>query len=108
MVGRSSSRAPRAGTREADASPSPYRHFNRSDWAALRENMPDPLPADDLVRLRSLNDRLDPKEVDEVYLPLSRLLALHVAASHDLFEGRSRFLGTQDGKVPYVIGIAGS
>ncbi len=88
--------------------PSPYRRFARAEWAALRENTPDPLTPAELDRLRSLNDRLDPREVEEIYLPLSRLLALHVAASQELSRGRSRFLGTQDGKVPYIIGIAGS
>jgi type I pantothenate kinase len=90
------------------AEPSPYQRFTRAEWAALRENTPDTLQPDELARLRSLNDRLDLREVDEIYLPLSRLLALHVAASQELFHGRRRFLGTNDGKVPYIIGIAGS
>ncbi len=92
----------------AEADLSPYRHFTRAEWAALRENTPDTLTSGELARLRSLNDRLDLTEVDEIYLPLSRLLALHVAASQKLFRGRNRFLGTNDGKVPYIIGIAGS
>lgn len=87
---------------------SPYQHFTRAQWSALRENTPDPLKPGEPERLRSLNDRLDFREVDEVYLPLSRLLALHVAASQKLFRGRSRFFGTRDGKVPFIIGIAGS
>lgn len=87
---------------------SPYRHFSRTEWAALRENTPDTVTPGELARMRSLNDRLDLTEVDDIYLPMSRLLALHVAASQDLFHGRSRFLGTNDGKMPYIIGIAGS
>lgn len=87
---------------------SPYRHFTRAQWSALRENTPDTLKPRQLAGLRSLNDRLDLTEVDEIYLPLSRLLGLHVAASHDLSDGRSRFLGTRDGRLPYVIGLGGS
>ena len=43
-----------------------------------------------------------------IYLPLSRLLALYVAATQGLFKATQRFLGADDGKVPYIIGIAGS
>jgi type I pantothenate kinase len=95
-----------AGQQAAD--PSPYLRFTREGWAALRENTPDPLRPDELATLRSLNDRLEPGEVDDIYLPLSRLLSLHVASSQELFHGRSRFLGANDGKVPFIIGIAGS
>ena len=47
-------------------------------WARLGENVPLPLTADELARLRSLGDEVDLDEVREVYLPLSRLLTLHV------------------------------
>ena len=43
-----------------------------------------------------------------IYLPLSRLLALYVAATQGLFKATQRFLGAEDGKMPYIIGIAGS
>ncbi len=43
-----------------------------------------------------------------IYLPLSRLLALYVAATQGLFKATQRFLGAVDGKVPYIIGVAGS
>ena len=41
-------------------------------------------------------------------MPLSRLLALYVAATQGLFKATQRFLGADDGKVPYIIGVAGS
>jgi type I pantothenate kinase len=47
-------------------------------------------------------------EVEEIYLPLSRLLNLHVAAAQELHAVTSRFLGRQDRRVPYILGIAGS
>jgi type I pantothenate kinase len=58
--------------------------------------------------VRSLNDRLDVKEVEEIYLPLSRLLSLYVEATQRLFRVQQRFLGTGDTKLPYIIGVAGS
>jgi type I pantothenate kinase len=47
-------------------------------------------------------------EVEEIYLPLSRLLSMYVAATQRLFRAMQRFLGTEDAKVPYIIGIGGS
>src|SRR5437879_5661681 len=47
-------------------------------------------------------------EVDEIYLPLSRLLSLHVVATQRPFPAQQNFLGTEDSKVPYIIGVAGS
>jgi type I pantothenate kinase len=87
---------------------SPYRRFSRAEWASLRADTPLTLTLDDLTRLKSLNDPISLEEVIEIYLPLSRLLALYVAATQGLFKATQRFLGAEDGKVPYIIGIAGS
>ena len=92
----------------ADRRLSPYRIFSRADWAALRDDTPMTLTADEIARLRSLHDRLDIAEVEEIYLPLSRLLSLYVAATQRLFVAQQRFLGTEDAKMPYIIGVAGS
>jgi len=87
---------------------SPYRHFSRSEWAALRADTPLTLTIDDLEKLQSMNDPISVEEVIAIYLPLSRLLALYVAATQGLFKATQRFLGAEDGKMPYIIGIAGS
>jgi type I pantothenate kinase len=88
--------------------PSPHRTFSRAEWAALRADTPMTLTPDEIVRLRSLNDQLDIAEIEEIYLPLSRVLSLYVRATQGLFKAQQRFLGTEDGKLPYIIGIAGS
>jgi type I pantothenate kinase len=87
---------------------SPYRVFTRSEWAKLRADTPMTLKPAEVSQLRSLHDRLDMAEVEEIYLPLSRLLSLYVAATQRLFRAQQGFLGTEDFKVPYVIGVAGS
>jgi len=87
---------------------SPYLTLTRAEWAALREDTPMTLTGDEVTRLRSLHDRLDMKEVEEIYLPLSRLLSLYVAATQRLFIVQQHFLGTAEAKVPYIIGVAGS
>ena len=87
---------------------STYTDFNRAEWAALRFNTPLTLTEGDLAELKGLNEQLSLTEVEEVYLPLSRLLNLHLAASRDLARVADVFLGRTAGKAPYVIGIAGS
>src|SRR6476646_8948493 len=87
---------------------SPYRTFTRAEWAMLREDTPMTLTADEVTRLRSMHDRLDLSEVEEIYLPLSRLLSIYVEATQRLFFAQRRFLGIEDRKMPYIIGVAGS
>jgi type I pantothenate kinase len=87
---------------------SPYRVFSREEWAARRENTPMTLTQSEIVHLQALNDKLSMKEVEEIYLPISRLLSLYVEAAQELFQGMQKFLAVRDGKMPYIIGVAGS
>jgi type I pantothenate kinase len=82
--------------------------FSRAEWAARRAATPMTLDATELESLRGINDRIDLDEVVAVYLPLTRLLNLYVAATQDLHRASAAFLDTTAAKVPYVIGIAGS
>ena len=86
----------------------PFRRFTRDEWAQLRADTQLTLTIDDLRKLQSTHDPISLDEVVAIYLPLSRLLALYVAATQGLFKATQRFLGATDGKVPYIIGIAGS
>jgi type I pantothenate kinase len=87
---------------------SPFRTFTRAEWAKLRADAAMTLDSNEIAKLRSLNDRLSIKEVEDIYLPLARLLWMYVAASQKLFSVTSRFLGREGRKVPYIIGVAGS
>lgn len=87
---------------------SPYRTFSRENWAKLRADTPMTLVERDLESLSGVIEELSLREVEEIYLPLSRLLNLYVAASQELHLVTNRFLGRSDGQVPFVIGIAGS
>jgi len=86
----------------------PHRVFTRAEWAKLRADTPLTLNFDDLSRLKSLNDPISLDDVVEIYLPLSRLLSLYVAATQGLHAVTRTFLGTQDSVTPFIIGIAGS
>jgi type I pantothenate kinase len=94
--------------RAADQQYNPYRVFSRKQWAHLRDDTPMTLEPGEFDRLRSLHDRLDIKEVEEIYLPLSRLLSIYVDAAQRLYYAQRQFLNIRDRKMPYIIGIAGS
>jgi type I pantothenate kinase len=87
---------------------SPYAVFDRDSWRALAAGSRLPLDEADLRALASLGDRIDLDEVATVYLPLARLLGLHVTASRRLWATQSEFLGDSTAKVPFVIAVAGS
>ena len=85
-----------------------YRTFERDEWSSLRASTPLTLEADELDALRGLNDRLDLNEVTDVYLPLSRLLNLRVAATQSLQQTTDTFLGRPRQRSPFIIGLGGS
>lgn len=86
----------------------PYIEMERAAWARLRRSTPLTLSEADLAQLTGLGDPVDLSEVTEVYLPLSRLLNLYVAAMRELHAATSTFLGEAPPRTPFVIGIAGS
>jgi type I pantothenate kinase len=91
------------------AEPSPYVELDRADWAALGEQVRQPLSTEEIIRLRGLGDHLDLDEVQQVYLPLSRLLSLRVEAARRLHREQEKFLHRpQPPRTPFVIGLAGS
>jgi len=91
---------------------SPYVELDRSAWATLGATSRDwgqPLTVDEIDRVRGLGDELDLDEVQQVYLPLSRLLSMYVAAAGDLHRAQERFLDQpQPPRTPFVVGLAGS
>lgn len=66
------------------------------------------LGLNDVRRLRGAGERIDLAEVEEVYLPLSRLLNFYVGATAGLHRVTSDFLGERPEKTPFIIGVAGS
>ncbi|WP_433329295.1 type I pantothenate kinase [Spirillospora sp. CA-294931] len=91
-----------------DTVPSPYVELSRDAWRALRENTPLPLTPGELDALRGLKDPIDIAEVEEVYLPLSRLLNLFFLADGGLRDTVGGFLGETVRPTPFIIGVAGS
>src|SRR6478752_199835 len=101
--------APGNGSEDAGRESSPYIELDRSAWAALAQETESPLTPEEIRRLRGLGDSLDLEEVEEVYLPLSRLLSLYVEAAGRLHREQESFLHRPTPpRTPFVIGLAGS
>lgn len=87
---------------------SPFVEVSRKDWAELAPSTHLDLDEKDLVGLRGLGDRLDMREVDDVYMPLSRLLSIYASGTQHLHRATSDFLGERAASTPFIIGVAGS
>lgn len=87
---------------------SPFVELDRTAWSRLRSSTPLTLTESDLQSLGGLGDRIDLREVEEVYLPLSRLLNLYVGGLQQLHAATRTFLGESPERTPFVIGVAGS
>ncbi len=86
----------------------PYHVFSKQEWAQYRDGEPMTLTAADIERLRALTDPISLAEAEEIYLPLTRLISFYVEATQAVHRVSTRFLGTEDTKVPFIIGVAGS
>ncbi len=86
----------------------PYKTFHRDDWKQLRYSVPMTLSEQDLVELQGININLTMAEVEDVYLPLCRLLNLYVQSKQARDDVLRQFLDQQDSSPPFIIGIAGS
>jgi len=86
----------------------PFVELDRQTWSRLSHEITSPLNVEDVQRLRGFGDALNLDEVREVYLPLSRLLNLYIAAAGQLHSATNTFLGETTTRTPFVIGVAGS
>lgn len=86
----------------------PYLDLDRDSWRGLRAGVPLELTAEELDGVRGLGDPIQLSEVEDVYLPLSRLLRLYYEASAELRETVGAFLGEEIRPAPFIIAVAGS
>lgn len=66
------------------------------------------LTAAELDEVRGLGDPIQLSEVEDIYLPLSRLLRLYFEASTGLRETVGTFVGERIRPAPFIIAVAGS
>ncbi|ANZ96996.1 MULTISPECIES: type I pantothenate kinase [Brochothrix] len=85
-----------------------YRKFTREEWQKLEKITLPNLSIEELARIESLNDSLSLQDVSEVYLPLIKLLEIHITEFQTKNNQLNRFFGQLDKPAPFIIGIAGS
>lgn len=90
------------------AHPSPFREIARADWAELAGTQSSPLTIAEIRQIRGLGDRLDFHEINDVYLPLSRMLSLFVEERRSLQARVNSLLASNGATTPFIIGVAGS
>lgn len=86
----------------------PYLEFSRQVWSGFRQETPLTLSETDVAKMRGQIESVSLVEVEEIYLPLSRLLNLYIAGAQEVYQLTAEFLGHPEPRVPYIIGIAGS
>ena len=92
-----------------DRGSGPYVELDRAAWSALGAATEQPLSPVEVDRVRGLGDQLDLDEVQQVYLPLSRLLSMYVESAGALHRAQEAFLNQpHPPRTPFVIGLAGS
>src|SRR4029079_13980052 len=98
-----------SGNGDAGRESCPFVALERDAGAALGAATEQPLTAEEVDRVRGLGDELDLDEVEQVYLPLSRLLSMYVESAGRLHRRQEEFLDRPyPPRTPFVIGLAGS
>jgi type I pantothenate kinase len=89
------------------ATGSPFAAIERERWKALGAGETS-IGYDELAGLSGLGEPVAQAEVDEVYVPLVRLLALRVEANRALSAAQGSFLREPANTVPFLLALAGS
>jgi len=87
---------------------SPFRSFSREEWSKLEEHPMFPVSDIDLTKLQALNEPLTTEEIEQIYIPMVRLLQIYITHYRHLHSERDDFFHHPSHRVPYIIGIAGS
>jgi type I pantothenate kinase len=82
--------------------------FSRAEWAGLRPKVSPSVTEAELARLRGAGEPMPMAEVEEIYLPLARLINMHFQSTRRMMRVTDDFLGRPAARLPYVIAIAGS
>lgn len=108
--------APRTGrldavARSAETPGGPWLEIPRTQWSRLANGSSLALDRATVEHLRGLDDPTDESDVEQVYLPLSRLIELHRTNRGRLWGAQNRFLGLNPAttpRTPLIVGVAGS
>ncbi|MCS4487645.1 type I pantothenate kinase [Streptococcus sciuri] len=85
-----------------------FEQLSRSEWQKLHQQSNLLLTEKELEAIKSLNDRIDTIDVQEIYLPLISLIEIYKRSRDNLAFAKSIFLKKKESKSPFIIGISGS
>lgn len=85
-----------------------YEQFDRQEWHSFFPTDTVRLSQENLDEIKSLNDRISLEDVQDIYLPLIKLLQLRYQNHLEWQMQKANFLHQKSERVPYIIGIAGS
>ena len=85
-----------------------YEQFDRQTWHSFFPTNTVRLSQYNLEDIKSLNDRISIQDVQDIYLPLIKLIQLRYQNFLEWQMQKANFLRQSVHRVPYIIGIAGS
>ena len=85
-----------------------YYRIPREEWLGFYRNGEAPLTEEELDNIKGFNDQISLKDVEDIYVPLTHLIHLHMKEFESLTLSKGLFLHRYVPVPPFIIGIAGS
>ena len=85
-----------------------YDQFDRQTWHSFFPSEITFLTQENLDEIKSLNDQISLRDVQDIYLPLIKLIQLQYQNYQQMQLQKMTFLRKFSRRIPYIIGIAGS
>ncbi|PJF06337.1 type I pantothenate kinase [Limosilactobacillus fermentum] len=85
-----------------------YDQFDRQTWHSFFPSEITFLTQENLYEIKSLNDQISLRDVQDIYLPLIKLIQLQYQNYQQMQLQKMTFLRKSSRRIPYIIGIAGS
>ena len=85
-----------------------YDQFDRQTWHSFFPSEITFLTQENLDEIKSLNDQISLRDVQDIYLPLIKLIQLQYQNYQQMQLQKMTFLRKSSCRIPYIIGIAGS
>lgn len=85
-----------------------YDQFDRQTWHSFFPSEITFLTQENLDEIKSLNDQISLRDVQDIYLPLIKLIQLQYQNYQQMQLQKMTFLRKASRRIPYIIGIAGS
>lgn len=85
-----------------------YDQFDRQTWHSFFPSEITFLTQENLDEIKSLNDQISLRDVQDIYLPLIKLIQLQYQNYQQMQLQKMTFLRKSSRRIPYITGIAGS